>query len=47
MATQTALITGATSNNVQVGLGKVTPDLLLAANVHKQSAPVDGDESAR
>ncbi|WP_201987358.1 SDR family NAD(P)-dependent oxidoreductase [Hymenobacter rubidus] len=34
-------------NNVQVGMSKVTPDPLVAAQVHKQSAPVDGDESAR
>ena len=34
-------------NNVQVGFSKVTPDPLVAAQVHKQSAPVDGDESAR
>ncbi|GAA4029908.1 SDR family oxidoreductase [Hymenobacter glaciei] len=34
-------------NNVQVGMGKVMPDPLVAAQVHKQSAPVDGNESAR
>ncbi|MDB5269391.1 MAG: hypothetical protein JWP58_2431 [Hymenobacter sp.] len=34
-------------NNVQVGMSKVMPDPLVAANVHQQSAPVDGDESAR
>ncbi|MDO7846796.1 SDR family oxidoreductase [Hymenobacter sp. M29] len=34
-------------NNVQVGFSKVMPDPLVAAQVHKQSAPVDGDESAR
>ena len=34
-------------NNVQVGFSKVMPDPLVAAQVHKQSKPVDGDESAR
>jgi len=34
-------------NNVQVGMSKVLPDPLVAAQVHKQSEPVDGDESAR
>jgi len=34
-------------NNVQVGMSKVMPDGLVAAQVHSQSAPVDGDESAR
>ncbi|MBF9222095.1 SDR family NAD(P)-dependent oxidoreductase [Hymenobacter ruricola] len=34
-------------NNVQVGFSKVMPDPLVAAQVHKQSEPVDGDESAR
>lgn len=33
-------------NNVQVGFSKVMPDPLVAAQVHKQSEPVDGDESA-
>ncbi|MBF9143378.1 SDR family NAD(P)-dependent oxidoreductase [Hymenobacter properus] len=34
-------------NNVQVGFSKVMPDPLVAAQVHQQSKPVDGDESAR
>lgn len=34
-------------NNVQVAMSNVLPDTVLAAMVHKQSAPVDGDESAR
>lgn len=34
-------------NNVQVAMSNVLPDPVLAAIVHKQSAPVDGDESAR
>ena len=34
-------------NNVQVAMSNILPDPLLAAIVHKQSAPVDGDESAR
>jgi short-subunit dehydrogenase len=34
-------------NNVQVGMSKVMPDPLVAAQVHKQSEPVDGDESAK
>ena len=35
------------ANNVQVAMSNVLPDPVLAAIVHKQSAPVDGDESAR
>ncbi|RZL08689.1 MAG: hypothetical protein EOO62_14900 [Hymenobacter sp.] len=34
-------------NNVQVVMSNILPDPLLAAIVHKQSAPVDGDESVR
>jgi short-subunit dehydrogenase len=34
-------------NNVQVGFSKVMPYPLVAAQVHQQSKPVDGDESAR
>ena len=46
MAGEKRIISGF-MNNVQVGMSKVTPDPLVAAQVHKQSAPVDGDESAR
>ena len=34
-------------NNVQVGMSKVLPDGLVASQIHKQSAPVDGNERAR
>ena len=34
-------------NNVQVGMSKIMPDGLVAAQLHSQSAPIDGDESAR
>jgi short-subunit dehydrogenase len=34
-------------NNVQVGMSKVMPGPLVASQLHKQSAPVDGNESAR
>ncbi|MCR5887011.1 SDR family oxidoreductase [Hymenobacter sp. J193] len=34
-------------NKVQVTTSNVLPDALVAANVHKQSAPIDGDESAK
>ncbi len=34
-------------NKVQVTASNVIPDELVAANVHSQSAPVDGNESAR
>ncbi len=34
-------------NNVQVGMSKVMPDGLVASQVHQQSAPIDGNESAR
>jgi short-subunit dehydrogenase len=33
-------------NKVQVAMSNVIPDSLVAANLHKQGAPVDGDESA-
>lgn len=33
-------------NNVQVGMSKLMPDGLVTAQLHAQSAPVDGDESA-
>ncbi len=46
MAGESRIISGF-MNNVQVGMSKVTPDPLVAAQVHKQSAPVDGDETAR
>lgn len=45
MAGEHRIISGV-MNNVQVGMSKVLPDPLVAANVHKQSAPVDGNESA-
>ncbi len=34
-------------NKVQVAISNVIPDSLVAANLHKQGAPVDGDESAK
>ncbi|RZK97601.1 MAG: SDR family oxidoreductase [Hymenobacter sp.] len=35
------------TNKAQVAMSNVLPDSVLASMVHKQSAPVDGDESAR
>ena len=46
MAGESRIISGF-MNNVQVACSKVMPDPLVAAQVHKQSAPVDGNESAR
>lgn len=34
-------------NKVQAVLGNVLPDSLVAARMHKQAAPVDGDESSQ
>jgi short-subunit dehydrogenase len=34
-------------NKVQAVLGNVLPDSLVAAQMHKQAAPVDGDESSQ
>jgi short-subunit dehydrogenase len=33
-------------NKVQVAVSNIIPDNLVAANLHKMGAPVDGDESA-
>ncbi|GAB3332925.1 SDR family oxidoreductase [Hymenobacter humi] len=33
-------------NKVQVAVSNVTPDSMVAANLHKMGEPVDGDESA-
>jgi short-subunit dehydrogenase len=33
-------------NKVMVGMSNIMPDNLVAANMHQQGAPVDGDESA-
>jgi short-subunit dehydrogenase len=46
MAGEKRIISGF-MNNVQVGMSKITPDPLVAKQVHQQSAPVDGNESAR
>lgn len=46
MAGQHKVISGA-MNKVQVTASNIIPDEVVAANVHKQSAPVDGNESAR
>jgi short-subunit dehydrogenase len=34
-------------NKAQVTMSNVIPDALVAANVHRQSAPVDGDERSK
>ena len=33
-------------NKVRVAMSSITPDNLLATNLHKMGAPVDGDENA-
>lgn len=46
MAGENRVISGL-MNKVQVTASNVLPDELVAANVHSQSKPVDGNESAR
>lgn len=46
MAGENRIISGF-KNKVQVTTSNLLPDELVAANMHKQSAPVDGDESAK
>ena len=46
MAGERRVISGL-GNKVQVTVSNVVPDALVAKKVHQESAPVDGDESAR